>query len=179
MSDDMEKVYKTITKLARQAPITHRGDAHKVEFLSSAVAGFEWAKEPLARIATVGLKFQQLYGELISQLQLTKEAEVAFLRDEIFFGSKGKNMYYDKEIPCILFSGEKMYAQRPNKSRFRKHQKLFQVKLSTRFGKFDPLSIAVCFNCGKPDRLLKYCPMPLDVVRAAANKLDHYAKKNA
>ena len=63
----LEKVYKRILKLARQVPLAHRGDAHKVEYFSSAVAGYVWATEPLARVATSGLNLQQLYGELESE----------------------------------------------------------------------------------------------------------------
>lgn len=61
-SNALEYIYKSITKLSKQAPITNRGDTHKVLFLSSAVAGYEWAKEPLVRIATLELNFQRLYG---------------------------------------------------------------------------------------------------------------------
>lgn len=54
------KVYKLIFTLARQGPLAHRGDEHKVEYLSSAVAGYVWATEPLACVATSGLNLQQL-----------------------------------------------------------------------------------------------------------------------
>lgn len=46
----LEKVSKVITKLSRKAPISHRGDTHKVGFLSSAVALCSWAIEPLSRV---------------------------------------------------------------------------------------------------------------------------------
>ena len=47
-----------------QVPISHRGNAHRIEFLRNAVVGYEWATEPLSRIAPQGLPFQELYGEL-------------------------------------------------------------------------------------------------------------------
>lgn len=50
--------------MSRQVPITHRGDAHKIESLLHAVLGHQWAREPLNRIATAGLSFQQPYSEL-------------------------------------------------------------------------------------------------------------------
>lgn len=53
-------VYTSIVKLAPHLPVTHRGDAHKLEFLRSAVVGRVWAVEPLSSIATNGLSFQQL-----------------------------------------------------------------------------------------------------------------------
>ena len=58
------KLYKIITKLSLQVPPSHRGNAHKIQFLRNAVVGCEWATEPLSRIATHNLSFQQLYGEL-------------------------------------------------------------------------------------------------------------------
>lgn len=58
----LEQTYKTITKLAPQVPRSHQGDAHKVEFLRNAVVGSPCDTEPLSRIATHGLTFQQLYG---------------------------------------------------------------------------------------------------------------------
>lgn len=60
----LEGVFKIIRKLARQARIAHRGDPHKVEFLASTVAGYDWTKEPLAHVSTQGLNFQQFYGKL-------------------------------------------------------------------------------------------------------------------
>lgn len=60
----LEKVYKLILKLSRQVPASHRGDAHRIEFLRSAVIGYNWYREPLSRVATNDLSFQQLYGEL-------------------------------------------------------------------------------------------------------------------
>ena len=58
----LAKVYKIITKLSAQVPPSHWGNAHKIEFLRNAVVGCEWAAEPLSRIATHNLSFQQLYG---------------------------------------------------------------------------------------------------------------------
>eukprot|EP00171_Calliarthron_tuberculosum_P023645 IDg23645t1 len=48
----LEKVYKLITKLSPQVPQSHRGEAHKIEFLRNSTVGFAWATEPLSRIAT-------------------------------------------------------------------------------------------------------------------------------
>jgi len=64
----LEQTYKTITKLAPQVPLSYQGDEHKVELLRKAVIGSPWATEPLSRIATNQLTFQQLYGELEAAL---------------------------------------------------------------------------------------------------------------
>lgn len=85
----LKKVCKIKTKLARQGPIAHRGDAHNVEVLSSSVAGCDWATEALAGVSTLGLNFQQLHGEVEFQLQLSKEAEISRIKDEMF--EKGSN----------------------------------------------------------------------------------------
>eukprot|EP00171_Calliarthron_tuberculosum_P023415 IDg23415t1 len=78
----LEKVYKLITKLSPQVPQSHRGEAHKIEYLRNSTVGFSWATEPLSRIATHGLSFQQLYGELEAALHLEREARVAVIRDK-------------------------------------------------------------------------------------------------
>ncbi|GAB0493903.1 hypothetical protein MMPV_005190 [Pyropia vietnamensis] len=54
--------------------------AYKVEFLRNAVVGNSWATEPLSRIATHCLTFQQLYGELEAALHLHNEACLAVKR---------------------------------------------------------------------------------------------------
>ncbi len=79
----LAKVYKIISKLAQQVPNSHRGNAHKIEFLRNAVVKCDWATEPLSRIATHNLSFQQLYGELEAAHQLDKEAKLAVLRDKL------------------------------------------------------------------------------------------------
>ena len=52
MSEALAKVHNAINKLARQTPVSHRGEAHKIEFLHHAVIGHEWSKDPLTRVAT-------------------------------------------------------------------------------------------------------------------------------
>ena len=79
----LAKVYKTIIKLSPQVPISHRGNAHRIEFLRNAVVGYEWATEPLSRIGSQELLFQELYGELEAAFQLSKEAKIAAMRDSM------------------------------------------------------------------------------------------------
>ncbi|GAB0492781.1 hypothetical protein MMPV_004051 [Pyropia vietnamensis] len=83
----LEKTYKTISKLAPQVPRSHHGESYKVEFLRNAVVGNSWATEPLSRIATHRLTFQQLYGELEAALHLHNEARLAVMRDEVAHGA--------------------------------------------------------------------------------------------
>lgn len=42
--------------------------------------------------------------------------------------------------------------------------------------RFDPLSVLGCFNCGC-NHLLKDCDKPLNVAKAAAKKMEYYAKR--
>ena len=167
----LEKVYKLILKLARQVPLAHRGDAHKVEYLSSAVAGYVWATEPLARVATSGLNFQQLYGELESQLQLSREAEMARLKDEIFSRNRNRHLDHQEDVPGILFTGQGRYARRPSTVRLNRPTKTSSVPPGKREGRFDPLTVAGCFNCGDPGHMVKNCNSPLNVAGAAAGRL--------
>lgn len=73
----LEQTYKAITKLAPQVPRSNQGDAHEVEFLRNAVAGSVWTTEPLSRIATRALSFQQQHGESMAARHLLKEARLA------------------------------------------------------------------------------------------------------
>ena len=83
VSDELARVHNILNKLSRQAPASHRGEAHKIEFLHQAVIGFDWPKDPLTRIATNSLTFEVLYGEWENALQLQKEAVIAKLRDNV------------------------------------------------------------------------------------------------
>eukprot|EP00171_Calliarthron_tuberculosum_P022660 IDg22660t1 len=47
----LERVYKLITKLSPQVPMSHRSEAHKIEFLRNSTVGTPWATEPLSRVA--------------------------------------------------------------------------------------------------------------------------------
>lgn len=162
----LEKVYKVITKVSRQTPKAHRGDAHKVEFLSSAVAGYDWATEPLGRVATKRLTFQQLYGEIESQLELSKEAEVAKLKDETFTTKRGRNLAYSTHLSGVLCTSQGNYARKPYTVRFSlPKERSFNARKRT--GSFDSLSIAGCFNCGNELHMVKQYRKPLNIARAA------------
>ncbi|GAB0489865.1 hypothetical protein MMPV_001091 [Pyropia vietnamensis] len=100
----LEKTYKTISKLAPQVPRSHHGESYKVEFLRNAVVGNSWATEPLSRIATHCLTFQQLYGELEAALHLHNEACLAVKRDEIGHPAP-KN-----KVPGVFYASQGRYA---------------------------------------------------------------------
>lgn len=72
---DLEILYKRILTMSRQVPPSHRGHAHKIEFLRSAVTDNKWAIKRLSRIATSNLSFQELYAELEIAVQLNRESK--------------------------------------------------------------------------------------------------------
>ena len=160
----LAKVYKVILKFSRQCPRSHQGDAHKVESLRNAVVGSSWSHEPLSRVATHCLTFQQLYGELEAALQFNKEAKVAKLRDSA--ENRGK-LASQTENGSIFYTGQGRYTRdrRP-------------LRASTAPGRsaFDPLSIQGCFNCGGT-HILKDCKLPPNNAKAAANRIEYYQKK--
>ena len=121
----LSKIYKVITKLSRQGPTSHRGDAHKVGFLRNAVVGSGWSHEPLSRVATHGISFQQIYGELEAALQLQKEAKQAMLRDS---ATKNKALGYGDDIPGILFAGQTRYGKHPSSNRFFRSSRGFRPR---------------------------------------------------
>lgn len=46
-------------------------EAHKTEFLRNSTVGYAWATDPLSRVDTHGLTFQQLYGDLDAELHIS------------------------------------------------------------------------------------------------------------
>lgn len=172
-TEALGNVCKAITRLIRQAHNSQRGDAHKVDFLSNAVSGYDWTIEPLFRVATHGLNFQQLYGELEAALQLSKDAKVARMKEEVFSRAQKKGLGYNGDNTGILFAGQVRYGREPswNKSKVSSNRR---VGAGTTNGKvsFDPLSVAGCFNCDEHDHMIKDCPHPLNAARAAVNKLE-------
>ena len=109
VSEALRKVYKAITKLGPQVPQSHRGEAHRVELLRTAVIGYDWDVEPLSRTATHRLSFQQLYGELESALHLSKESESARLRDQVAGFASVKD-----EVPGIMYQSQGHYLNQHN-----------------------------------------------------------------
>ena len=148
----LARLYRVITKLSGQAPSSHRGDAHKLEFLLNAVVGAVWSHEILSRVATHNFSFQQLHGELDAALQLQTEAQQAALRDS---ATISKKLDYEEEVPGILFARRTRLANHPSSIKFR-------IPPGSAGGKngasFDPPSISGCFNCEDPNHLMRDCP---------------------
>lgn len=141
-SKALEKVYRLILKLSRQVPLSHRGDAHRTEFLRKAVIGYGWSREQLSSIATNGLTFQNLYGELESVVQLDRESRVATEKDKV------NNLIQndDDDAVTIKYTGQGRYSKSRPKSQFNHGEK---NHLS------GPLSLMGCFNCEQPDHMAK------------------------
>ena len=106
MFDALAKVYKSIIELSGQAPRSHQGDSHKVEFRRNAVVGTPWPSEPLRRVATHQLTFQQLYAELEAALQLQKETKMAMLRD---CPQLGRRTLPEDDSARIMYAGQGRY----------------------------------------------------------------------
>lgn len=157
ISQALAKIYKTILKMSRQVPRTFQGDAHRIEFLRHAVIGFPWAHDPLSRIASHQLGFQQLYGELEAALQLDKEARLIMSRDEAARSSKSADPI------GVNYAGQARY------NRSQRNPRPTQRK--------DPLLISGCFNCDDPNHLIKDCPKPKNIAKATARRLEYYKKK--
>eukprot|EP00171_Calliarthron_tuberculosum_P001155 IDg1155t1 len=181
-SEALERVYKLITKLAPQVPQSHRGDAHKIEFLRNAIVGENRATEPLSRIATHALSFQQLYGELEAALHLERESKLAIMRDSVTMG-RSRSAIEDNRVPGVLhfntdgandadvfYQGQGMYA--------RAHKRLGDKSKQPRpMKRFDPLMVMGCFNCDDPGHVIRNCPKKVDATRAAKKKIEYLEKK--
>jgi len=99
------KVYERVSRRSRMVLAADQGDEHRIAFLRGVVIGYTWAAEPLSRIATHNLSFQQLYAELSSSLSLSWESANAVARDRILSGSGS--------VACdtgnIMFQGQGQY----------------------------------------------------------------------
>ena len=158
-TEALSKTYKLIVKLTRQGPLAFRGDANKVEYLRNAVIGWHWAKEPLSRVGTMNLTFQQLHAELAASLQLENDTS----RAEKEGSPRTKS---EEPLSDVYYAGQGRYrhGSRPFKG-------------STSRVPYNPLRIQGCFNCGG-QHLMKNCTKPIDTAKAAAQKIQYYAKKN-
>ena len=162
----LEKVYKTITNLARQVPRAFRAEEHKVEFLRRAVVGNSWANEPPSSIVPRNLGFQQLYGELQSTLNLPRESKLAVMQQTL---TKRLNKFHEDDLPGILYQGQGRYVQQQKEIGNRSNT-------TDKGESFDPLSIPGCFNC-EVDHLITNCAYPSNTVKAAKRKFDYYSTK--
>jgi len=170
----LANVYTVITKLAPQLSPSHRGDAHKIDFLRGAVIGMEWALGPMGRIAADALSFQHLYNQLIASLQLYEETRVANAKDGPMLERAAAS---NAPLP-ILFAGQGMYG-RPNKGVGASTPRASTGGGTKKGVRFDPLTVQGCFNCEDPTHTMRKCPRPINAVKAAQRKLAYYAKKNA
>ena len=151
MSAALAKVCKSIIHLSRQAPRSHQGDAHKVEFLRNAVVGTPWSSEPLSRVATHDLTFQQLYTELEAALQLDKESKLAILR---YRAQLGQGASSSDDNAGIMYTGQGRYFSTPSSFRYRRGTTPFQSSpnrqsTNTRVAEnrsSNPLSVSGCFE---------------------------------
>ena len=152
-----------------------------VEFLRNAVVGRPSSNEPLSRVATHQLTFQQLYSELEAAVQLHKGSKLAILRDR---AQLRRRTLPEDDSAGIMCAGQGRYYHGTAPSHLGKARKPCVpssvprgtgVKPAQR-GQFDPLSISGCFNCGG-NHLVKDCNLQLNTSRAAARKMDYYSKK--
>lgn len=169
----LEKVYKIVTKLSSQVPPAYRGETHKIEFLRNATVGYDWATQPLSRVATHNLSFQQLYGELEFQLHLAREAKLAIVRDKISRPSSGDQD--ESNVPGIFYQGPGRYAR--SQRGVGGWRSSTSTRTSSEHNKFDPLTFMGCFNCEEPGHMISQCPKPVDLTKAAKRRMEYLSKK--
>lgn len=170
LEEALTETYNAVMKTGKLLPDSHRGEAHRVEFLRRAVVGYEWATQPLSRISTHPLGFQALYGELQSALFLHQEARRAAVQDGMV---DVKSPPADK-MPSVLFQGQGRYAVR--------HSGLGSTggggkSMATPPRRFDTLSVAGCFNCDDRSHTIRSCPHPVNAAKAARNRVAYLAKR--
>ncbi len=176
-SSSLEKAYKLITKLSPRVPQSLRGDAHKIEFLINATVRCTWATEPLSRIATHVLTFQQLCRELEAALHVQKEAKLAVMRENVGPSRRLKDES-EANIPGILFQGHVRYMN-PQKVLVNRSKNSPKYRnRGTPSQNFDPLTEIGRFNCVDPSHTIEHYTKPNDVTKAAKRKMEYYEKQN-
>jgi len=183
----LESIRSTITRFAPQLPLTHRADEHKVDFLRHAVVGMRWADNAVSRIPVDKPSFQRLFLQLDAALEQQEEGRAAVATDAPAASASGTGG------ASILYAGQGMYGV-PNRgvgaSVPRPRTGGATPTGATRTGsstggavgghlRFDPLTVAGCFNCDNPSHTMRSCPLPRNATKAAQRKLEYFAKKNA
>lgn len=175
MAATLGRVYKNITKLSRQAPIAHHGDVHNIEFRCSAVTGYEWARDPFARVVTNNPNFQQIYSEFWShfnweQKQKFRVYEMQYSREE------DGDVLVSMKTPLVLCLQSKLYMPKKTSTVRAVASRNFSGSEIGKNDNYDPLSISGCFNYKDPHHLVKNFRKLLKIARDAAYKREHYEK---
>lgn len=160
-SEAWAKIYAEIVRMTPQCPVSHKNDAHRIRFMRLPVSGRLWSHPALQRVASSGLTFQQLYGELESALQLNRE------------GLSKKTNNSSAQTPTnteavINYAGQGKYRRRNADFKPRHRKK-----------KSSPLDLLGCLNCDAKDHMARYCSKPLNLPKAAERRLQCMQKKKA
>lgn len=184
----LRAVYDTLSRLSPQLAPIHRAEVHLVSFLRGAVVGESWAEGPLERMATDEPNVQQLFLQLDAALGLKEEGRVAAAKDV----TVQESTLSQPGTAAVMHTGQGMYAY-PKRAigatSVRPRTAVGPAVETPRAGassavggtrpRFDPLSVAGCFNCDHPGHTVRQCPLPVDLAKAAQRKLAYYEKKNA
>jgi len=157
--DALEKVHQTICKLYLQAPEAYRNETHKIEYLRHAVIGMTWAKEPLSRLASLNLSYQEFYSQLEASIQQERDEKKYLAVDKANAHITGQEATSSEElkqaIPGVLFASQARYGRNPKDNRN---------------------GVRTCFKCGSDKHLLRQCPQRKDFIETAAQKVQTYNK---
>ena len=163
------QVYKRVSSRSRMVPAAYQGEEHRVAFLRGAVIGCTWATEPLSRIDTHNLSFQQLYTELSSSLSLCRESANSVARDRILSGSGS----VVDDTADNMFQGQGQYSMRNQGV----GNRAGAIRGASTAPHFDPLTIMGCFNCDDPKHTINNCPKPKNTLKAAKRRAEYLLKR--
>jgi len=163
------EVYKRVSSRSSMVPAAYQGEEHRVAFLRGSVIGYTWTAQPLSRIATHNLSFQQLYAELCSSLSLSRENANAVARDRILSGSGS----VDDESTGITFQGQGQYSMR----NYGVGNRAGAVQGATTAPRFDPFTIMGCCNCDDPKHTINICPKPKNTLMTAMRRAEYLLKR--
>lgn len=156
----LAKVFAEIVCMSSQLPSSHGGDAHRIRFMRHSVSNRAWSHPALQRVASSGLSFQKLCGELESALQLQKK------------GTSTKNHQNIMEKRAMESSFHYI-----GQGRFKRGRSNLAPR--TQGSSPSPLDVDGCFECDDRGHMARDYPKPLNLPRAAQRKLEYMRKKKA
>lgn len=169
VSETLEYLRETITKLALQGPVSHRSDEARTEYLYKAVVGAPWAKNAISTFQSSNppWNFEQLYKALDAALLQEQEEIEACQRD----GKRNKSNSNANSIPNIFqitgYKVQGVYAMphRPgSKASIPRSYNNNHKYNNHRPPKFNRPNVQ-CFNCCIMGHYMSNCRKPKNLLK--------------
>jgi len=156
VSESLDHLREVISKYAPQGPENHRSENDKIEYLSDALVGTDWAKPVLAQStsASPAWSFQQLFTAL----------DTAWLHEQREKDSKAKSSsssLVPSSLPGVNFVGQQRTYGIPRRHGSKSSNPRRFEGTDQRLNQKDKYgNIRQCNNCGSKYHLMRDCKHP-------------------